>query len=151
MPKDEYQLFGKKEYFFLLNMIQDIDQQLNHSLKKKIFGDLDVTVNLLCNEMKTIMDIDSDMTTKFDKLVATNFSCITENDEKETILIQSIAIKHYKQYHRNNPDGDLTINCLTDLRKQDTLVPFLLYSGIEWLYELSKKIDAKIAALELQV
>ncbi len=145
---DEYNLFGKKQYFFLLNMIQDIDQQLGHSLKKKIFGDLNVTVNLLCNEMKTIMDVEDDLATKYDKLVATNFSYTTENDEKEAMLIQSITIKHYEQYRRNNPNDDLTINCLTNLSKQDKLVPFLAYSGIERLYKLSKKIDAKIAELE---
>lgn len=102
---DAYQEYGRENYFFLLN----IDRQLGHSLKKKIFGDFDFIVNLLCNDMKTVADIDDIITARFEKFVATNY--------------------------------------LT----KDTLIPFLLNSGIEWLYELSKKIDIKIAELETQL
>jgi len=102
---EAYHEHGREKYFLLLN----IDQQLGHSLKE-IFGDLDFIANLLCNDMKTITDIDNIITARFEKFIATNYP--------------------------------------TDLHQRDILIPFLLNSGIEWLYELSKKIDVKIKELE---
>src|SRR5258708_158492 len=59
--------YGQENYFFLLNMMSDIDQQLNHSLKKKFFGEY--TLELLCNDMKTMDDISNIMTANINLLL----------------------------------------------------------------------------------
>ena len=153
--------YGQENYFFLLNMINEIDQQLDHSLKNNFFGEsiLKNAVELICNDLKTMDDISNIMTANINLLLETNslaFAILvesgidlifTENDVKKAALIKSIFIKHHKKYCKNNPDDDLVELQFKELCHPDTLWPFLLTSTVEWLYKLSEEIDTKIAEL----
>jgi hypothetical protein len=140
--------FGRANYFFLLNMINEIDQQLNHSLKNRILGESSSeTVKLICNDMKTIDDINDIINTSTELLLESGFLGSTTNDEKETALITSIFTKHHKKYCLDNPDEDLIEMQFTDLCHSDTLAPFFLSIIIERFNELLHNI--KIAELSL--
>jgi hypothetical protein len=140
--------YGKKNYFFLLNMMNDIDRQLNYSLRKKLFGEY--TLELLCNDMITMADLDIIMTENTTNLFETNFLSVTNNNEKEIELIKSIFIKHHTQYCQNNPNGDFVELQFTELCHPDILWPFILTSAAEWLHDLRQKVGFKIAELEKQ-
>ncbi|SRR5260221_2629324 len=141
--------FGK-DYFFFLNMINEIDQQLNHSLKNRFLGELsNKSIELICNDMKTTDDINDIINTNAELLLESGFVGSIENDEKETALITSIFTKHHKKYCIENPNNDFTQMQFTDLCHSDTLAPFFVnIIGIEWLNELLKKVDAKIQELQ---
>lgn len=142
--------FGRANYFFFLNMINEIDQQLNHSLKNRILGESSSeTVKLICNDMKTIDDINDIINTNTELLLESDSLCSTKNDERETALIKSIFIKHHEKYCRKNPNNDLIGMQFTDLCNSDTLAPFFLSIIIERFNELLHNI--KIAELEIQL
>jgi hypothetical protein len=142
--------FGKANYFFFLNMINEIDQQLNHSIKNRILGESSSgTARLICNDMKTIDDINDIINTNTELLLESGSLGSTKNDEKERALIKSIFIKHHEKYCTDNPNDDLIGMQFTDLCHSDTLAPFFVSIIIERLNELLHNI--KVAELEIQL
>src|SRR5438445_8781295 len=120
--------YGKENYFFLLDMITDIDCQLNHSLKNKIFSEqaLENVFQLLCNDMETMDDVNNIINAHINSFSESNPVYNQENNEQETALIKSISTNHHQQYCQNNPDGDLIALELSDLNHPDTLLPFVI-------------------------
>lgn len=137
--------YGEENYFFLLNMITEIDQQLNHALKNNIFGIR--AIELICNDMQTVSGIENIITTNFNSLLATNCLYAT-SDEHKTALIKSMFIKHHTEYCKNYPDGDLTELQFIELCQPDILCPFLLTCALGWLQNLPNEIEEKIKELE---
>ncbi len=140
--------FGK-DYLFFLDMMNEIDQQLNHSLQNKLLGELsNNAIELICNEMKTIDDINDIVNDNAELLLDSGFLGFTNDNEKEFTIIASIFAQHHKKYCIENPHNDLMEMHFMDLCDSDALAPFFVNMGIEFFNELSKKIDTKIKELQ---